>query len=246
MNMPNLASLNFFKRSDWCVSAAVSKAEAARQEAVRRAKVDFIVFLVNADAVITTRELVKMIKFLGIDISSLEPEPSDSAFSMRSSSGNLFGISGGHLEGLMRTIHFMMTGVEMSSIKISELRGLKNKKEARVKAGKNLFNIAAVSGLANAKILLDEIEAGRADFQIVEVMACPNGCINGGGQTLGADEKELKIRMKALYDVDDEEIIKVAHKNPIIVDLYDKFLAKPGSGHNMELLHVSRTSTDGK
>ena len=200
----------------------------------------------NVDAVITTRELVKMIKFLGIDISSLEPEPSDSAFSMRSSSGNLFGISGGHLEGLMRTIHFMMTGVEMSSIKISELRGLKNKKEARVKAGKNLFNIAAVSGLANAKILLDEIEAGRADFQIVEVMACPNGCINGGGQTLGADEKELKIRMKALYDVDDEEIIKVAHKNPIIVDLYDKFLAKPGSGHNMELLHVSRTSTDGK
>jgi iron only hydrogenase large subunit-like protein len=70
-------------------------------------------------------------------------------------------------------------------------------------------------------------------------MACPNGCINGGGQKLGSDEKNLKSRMKALYDVDDEEMIKVAHKNPVIADLYDKFLAKPGSDRNKELLHVS-------
>ena len=194
----------------------------------------------NVDAVITTRELVKLIRLLGIDMNSLDPEPSDTAFSMRSSAGNLFGVAGGHLEGLVRTISFMMTGQEMNSLKISELRGLKHKKEARVKIGKTIINVAAVSGLANAKLLLDDIEAGRADYQIIEVMTCPFGCINGGGQPLGTEEKNLKTRMKSLYDVDDEEIIKVAHRNPIILDLYDKFLAKPGSGHNQELLHVSR------
>ena len=200
----------------------------------------------NVDAVLTTRELVKMIRLLGIEMNSLEPEPSDTAFSMRSSAGNLFGISGGHLEALMRTVHFMITGQELNSIKINELRGLKNKKEARVKAGKTFFSVAAVNGLASAKTLLDEVEAGRADYQIIEVMACPYGCINGGGQMRGGDEKNLKARMKALYDVDDEEIIKVSHKNPVILDLYEKFLAKPGSGQNMELLHVIRTSTENR
>ena len=200
----------------------------------------------NVDAVLTTRELVKMIRLLGIEMNSLEPEPSDTAFSMRSSAGNLFGISGGHLEALMRTVHFMITGQELNPIKINELRGLKNKKEARVKAGKTFFSVAAVNGLASAKTLLDEVEAGRADYQIIEVMACPYGCINGGGQMRGGDEKNLKARMKALYDVDDEEIIKVSHKNPVILDLYEKFLAKPGSGQNMELLHVIRTSTENR
>ena len=200
----------------------------------------------NVDAVITTRELVKMIRMLGIDFNSLEPESNDTAFSMRSSSGNLFGISGGHLEGLMRTIHFMMTGQEMSTLKISELRGLKNKKEARIKAGKNILNVIAVNGLAHVNAVIDDIEANRTDCQIIEVMACPFGCINGGGQSLGSDEKNLKTRMKSLYDVDDEEMIKVAHKNPIITDLYEKFLAKPGSGHNKELLHVSRILTETK
>jgi iron-only hydrogenase group A len=200
----------------------------------------------NVDAVITTRELVKMIRLLGIDLNSLEPESGDTAFNMRSSSGNLFGISGGHTEGLLRTIHYMIAGQDMSSVKINELRGLKSKKEVRIKAGKTLIKAVAVSGLANAKVLLDDIEAGRVDYQIVEVMACPYGCINGGGQKLGTEEKNLKARMKSIYDVDDEEMIKVAHKNPVITDLYEKFLAKPGSEHNKELLHVSHTITGEK
>jgi iron-only hydrogenase group A len=198
----------------------------------------------NVDAVITTRELVSIIRLMGIDLASLEPEPGDTHYSLRSSSGNLFGISGGHLEGLIRTIHYMMAGFEMSTLKINELRGLKGKKEAKIKIGKVIFNVAAVSGLANVKSLIDDIEAGREDFSIIEVMACPNGCINGGGQKLNSDEKNLKSRMKALYDVDDEEMIKVAHKSPIIIDLYERFLAKPGSERNKELLHVSRISRE--
>ena len=195
----------------------------------------------NVDAVITTRELVTMIKLLGIDFNSLEPEPIDTHFGMRSSAGNLFGISGGHLEGLIRTVHQMITGQEIGTLRISELRGLKGKKEARIKIGKVSFNIAAVSGLSNVKSLMDDIEAGREDYSLIEVMACPYGCINGGGQKLNPEEKNLKSRMKALYDVDDEEMIRVAHKNPVIVDLYERFLAKPGSERNKELLHVSRT-----
>ncbi len=192
------------------------------------------------DAVITTRELIQIFKLLGIDFSALEPEPKDPAFSTRSSAGKLFGVSGGHLEGLLRTIHFMMTGQEMDPLKINDLRGLKSRKEARVRIGKQILNVVAVSGLANVKTLLDEIETGGNDIHIVEVMACPFGCINGGGQQTGRDEKKLKTRMKAIYDVDEEEIIKVAHKNPIMTDLYEKFLAVPNSSRNKELLHISR------
>lgn len=198
----------------------------------------------NVDAVITTRELVKLIRLLGIDFGSLEPEPSDTHYGIRSSSGNMFGISGGHLEGLLRTLSQVITGAEPIHLKINELRGLKSRKEAKVRIGKTSINAVAVSGLQNAKILLDEIESGKSNFNIVEVMACPHGCINGGGQKLRSDERSLKARMKAIYDVDEEEIIKVAHKNPVISDFYESFLAQPCSDRNMELLHTNRKKRD--
>lgn len=192
------------------------------------------------DAVLTTRELVKLFHLLGIDFNNIEPEPTDTAFSMCSSAGKLFGISGGASEGILRTLHFMMTGQELSPLKIQDLRGLKTKKEAKIKIGKQLINVVAVSGLANIKSLLSEIESGRDDLHLIEVMACPFGCINGGGQRIGSDEKSLKSRMKALYDMDEEEMIKVAHKNPVLADIYEKFLGKQGSERNHELLHISR------
>ena len=104
-------------------------------------------------------------------------------------------------------------------------------------------NVVAVSGLANAISLMDEIAGGRDDIHIVEVMACPNGCINGGGQKIGTDEKMLKSRMKALYDIDEEEMVKVAHKNPTLNELFDKFLSKPNSERNREVLQKDRSIT---
>jgi iron only hydrogenase large subunit-like protein len=196
------------------------------------------------DVVITTRELARMIRHLGIDFNGLEPEPSDTAYGMRSSAGNLFGVSGGHLEGLLRTVQHQVTGTETNSLKIPELRGLKNKKEARIKVGKHSIQVLAVNGLANAKAMTDDIPSGRTDYQLIEVMACPFGCINGGGQKLNSEEKNLKSRMKALYDVDDEEMIRVAHKNHIINDIYNKFLARPTTGQKNEMLHVSRQIPD--
>ena len=184
-----------------------------------------------------------MIRLLGIDLSNLEPESTDTSYTMSSSSGKLFGIAGGHLEGLLRSICFMSSGQELNPAKINDLRGLKSRKEAKIRISKQAVNVIAVSGLANAISLMDEIANGRDDVQIVEVMACPNGCINGGGQNTRPDEKNLKSRMKALYDTDDEEIIKQAHKNPVLNDIFEKFLSKPNSPRNQEILHTNHEKT---
>jgi NADH-quinone oxidoreductase subunit G/NADP-reducing hydrogenase subunit HndD len=175
------------------------------------------------DAVLTTRELIRIIRLFGIDFSTLEPENTELGFGVRGSAGRLSGIAGGETEAVIRTLYYQMTGQEISPVKINELRGLKNRKEARIKIGRSTFGFAAVSGLAAARQLLEEIENGKNEFQMVEVMACPFGCINGGGQRLGTDEKALKSRMKALYDADEEEMIKVAHRNPSIQEFIKNF-----------------------
>lgn len=189
------------------------------------------------DSVITTRELVRLIHMLGIDFINLEPEPAETAFSIGSSPGKMADVAGGSMEGLLRSIYPLLTGQEMGNLKISELRGLKGIKEVRLKAGKQILNVAAVSGLGNVKSLLDEIEAGRNDLHIVEIMACPYGCINGGGQRIGSDEKQLKSRMKVLYDTDDDEMIRTSHKNPVALDLYNKFLGNPFCEQNQKYLY---------
>jgi len=174
------------------------------------------------DAVLTTRELIKLIRLFGINFSSLEQEPIETYFGVQSSAGRLFGTAGGSLEGIIRTIYYNITGQEFPGYKITEIRGFKGRKEVKVKMGKNIFGFAAVSGLANAKLLLDEIRNGRVDLHLIEVMACPNGCINGGGQRYGSDEKVLKNRMKGFYDADEEDMIRAAHKNPLLSEYYEQ------------------------
>jgi iron-only hydrogenase group A len=174
------------------------------------------------DAVLTTRELIKLFKLFGINFNSLEQEPIEIFFGVQSSAGRLFGTSGGSLEGIIRTLYFNLTGQDLPGYKIMEIRGLKGRKEVKIKIGKNYFGFAAVSGLANAKVLLDELRNGREDLHLIEIMACPNGCINGGGQRYGSDEKIIKARMKSLYDADEEDMIRVAHKNPLLTDHYNQ------------------------
>jgi iron-only hydrogenase group A len=177
----------------------------------------------DVDAVLTTRELVKLIRHFGIDFNSLEQEASGSFYGKRGSSGRLFGIAGGATESLMRSLFHRMTGTELNPIKVTDSRGLKTLKEVRMKVGKTSVGFVSVSGLANAIQLLKEIESGRNGINFIEVMACPFGCINGGGQRFGTDEKSLKSRMKALYDADEEEVIRAAHKNPAVAEIYEKF-----------------------
>ncbi len=192
----------------------------------------------DVDAVITTRELIRIIRFFGIDFSVLEPEPSYSSSTIRSSAGVLFGTAGGALEGIIRSFYYQVSGQEMTNYKILELRGMKGRKEYKLKIGKSVYGFASVSGLSNVKSLLDEIQSGRSDLHLVEVMVCPNGCINGGGQPFDASEKSIRSRIKMLYDTDEAEFIRVAHKNPLVNELYDQWLGKPGSEKSNQFLHT--------
>jgi NADH-quinone oxidoreductase subunit G/NADP-reducing hydrogenase subunit HndD len=192
----------------------------------------------DVDAVLTTRELARLIRLRGIDLNSLVPEPPDSPLGERSSAGKLFGVSGGVMEAAVRTAHFLLTGEELQEVRLQKLRGLKHTKEAHVRIGETEIGVAVVSGLANAAALLDQIRNGRTDIQFIEVMTCPNGCIGGGGQPIGANLKAVRARMQALYHIDRDETVRTSHGNPSIRRLYDEFLGEPLGHRSHELLHT--------
>ncbi|HOX78894.1 MAG TPA: NADH-dependent [FeFe] hydrogenase, group A6 [Bacteroidales bacterium] len=200
--------------------------------------------LTDVDAVLTTRELVDLIRMYGIQIEQLEPEGADSPMGARSSAGKLFGASGGVMEAALRTAYFKLTGKEMVQFRVNEVRGLNGRKETKVQIGDLVLGIAVVSGMANAKPLLDEIRNGRDDIHFVEMMACPGGCIAGGGQRIGAGLEAIRARMKSLYDIDDRESIKVSHRNPEIQEIYKNFLGEPLGHKSHELLHTKYIERD--
>jgi iron only hydrogenase large subunit-like protein len=198
----------------------------------------------DVDAVLTTREISKLIKLFGIDIKSLEPETTDSPMGIRSTAGKLFANTGGVMEAALRTAHFKLTGKELLNFKIPQVRGLDGIKEAKMTIAGIEVGVAVVSGLANAQKLLQEIRNGRKDLHFIEIMACPGGCISGGGQPINSDESILRSRIKAIYSIDHRESIKVSHKNPEIIEIYQNFLEKPLSHKSHELLHTHYEKRD--
>ncbi|MBS4013410.1 MAG: [FeFe] hydrogenase, group A [Bacteroidetes bacterium] len=213
------------------------KFEAQREEMTNKG-------ITDVDAVLTTRELGQLIRMFGIDINNIAPETADSPLGFRSSAGKLFGATGGVMEAAVRTAYNMLTGEELLRFKIEALRGLDGCKEASLDINGLIVNVAVVNGLANARILLDQVKKGKKNYHFIEVMACPGGCINGGGQHIGASEEAVKARMKALYDIDDKETIKVSHKNPEIIQIYKDFLGKPLGHKSHELLHTHYCKRD--
>ncbi len=194
--------------------------------------------LPDVDAVITTRELGRIIKMRGLDLAALAPEGADAPFGQRSSAGKLFGASGGVMEAALRTAHWLLTGGELPTLKVQAVRGLQGVKEARVRVGERELGFAVVSGLANARRLADEVRAGRDDLHFIEVMSCPGGCINGGGQPIGADLGAVRMRMQALYAIDRDEPLRTSHGNPFVRRLYDELLGEPLGPRSHELLHT--------
>jgi NADH-quinone oxidoreductase subunit G/NADP-reducing hydrogenase subunit HndD len=192
----------------------------------------------DIDAVLTTRELARMIRMRGLDLQSLAPEAPDTPFGERSTAGKLFGASGGVMEAALRTAHFMLTGKELEGLKVSAVRGLKGVKEAKIRIGRMPVRVAVVSGIGNARRLLDEIKAGWKNFHFIEVMTCPGGCIAGGGQPIGADPAAIRARMQALYNIDRDEDIRTAHSNEAVRQLYGEFLGKPLGEMSHKLLHT--------
>lgn len=192
----------------------------------------------DVDAVLTTREFVKFIKMFGIDIETLTPEVADNPFGARTSAGKIFGATGGVAEAAIRTAYHTLTGKELTEFKVPALRYMKGRKETKIQIGDLELGVAVVHGLANAKELFDEIRAGRDDIHFIEVMACPGGCVGGGGQPIKMDEEAVKQRMMSLYKIDEKESIKVSHKNPDVMKLYAEFLGEPLSHKSHELLHT--------
>jgi iron-only hydrogenase group A len=198
----------------------------------------------DVDYVLTTRELGKLLHMFGIDLLSMVPQAADTPFGERSTAGKIFGASGGVMEAAVRTAHYLLTGHDPAKLEVQPVRGLKGAKEARTKIGELEVGAAVVSGLGNARKLLEEIRAGRKDLHFIEVMTCPGGCINGGGQPIGADINAARARMQALYKIDQSEKIRLSHRNPYITRLYEEFLGKPLGEKSHHLLHTHYSSRD--
>ena len=194
----------------------------------------------DTDYIITTQELGKMIRSAGIDFKALTPEDNDSPFGEYSGAGTIFGTSGGVAEAAVRTAYEFVTGEQLQDVDIKEMRGTSNRSrtiELDIKGSKVVVRV--VSTLKEAEIALKEVKEGKANFQMLEVMACPGGCVNGGGQPRSCDNSTIKgKRSDGLYKEDKELPVRKSHMNPSIQKLYQEFLEYPGSHKAHELLHT--------
>lgn len=191
----------------------------------------------DVDYALTTRELGRMIKQSGIDIMNLPEEDYDQLMGVSSGAADIFGATGGVMEAALRTGYEILTGEELRELDFTSLRGIDGIKEAEVKVGDLNLKVAVVNGLGNARKMLDRIKNG-AEYHFVEFMACPGGCIGGGGQPLPATEENKKKRIAALYKIDRNKKLRKSHENPYIKKIYDEYLEKPGSHKAHELLHT--------
>jgi iron-only hydrogenase group A len=220
-------------------TVAIMPCTARKFEAMRPEMTQF--GITEVDSVLTTRELARLIRMYGIDVASIEPEPPDSFLSNQSSAGKLVNVSGGTAEAAVRSFYSFISGKEMDDLRLTVLRGSKAIKETQIKIGKLELGVAVVNGMGNFKGLMEQIANGRTDIHYVEVMACPGGCIAGGGQPVTTREDALKIRTRSIYDLDDKEQIRVAHKNPQITELYATYLGVPLEESKKSLLHTTYT-----
>ncbi len=208
------------------------KYEAAREEFRRDGVRD-------VDIVITTRELARMIKEAGIDFAHLRNSGFDNPLGESSGAAVIFGASGGVLEAALRTAAEILTGKPIAEVDFENIRGLSGIREASISIGDLDLRAAIASSLGNARRILDDIRTGRAHYHAIEIMACPGGCLNGGGQPYtGGDISILEKRRQALYDEDFAKTVRKSHENPAIQRLYADFLGKPGSDLARRLLHT--------
>jgi iron-only hydrogenase group A len=208
----------------------------------------------DVDNVITTKDLADLLKLHGINPSELEPLPYDSPFQVEehrpdglgSGAGQLFGATGGVMEAAVRTVYEILTESQLPRLELKEVRGLEGIKEATIPlfnkdTGKGLnteLRVAVANGLGNAKKLIASMKGGKTHYDFVEVMACPGGCIGGGGQPKSTDKSILDKRMEVIYKLDKTLPIRRSHENPSIKAFYDKFLESYGSENAHRLLHV--------
>lgn len=189
----------------------------------------------DTDAVLTTRELARMIKEVGIDFVHLPEGHYDTVMGNQSGAATIFGTTGGVTEAALRTVKEVLTGEPLDRLNL----GFLGTKRAEVEIGGRTYKIAVVSGLAEASRILDEVRAGTSDLDWIEIMACPHGCVGGGGQPLPNSRENRAKRAKGLAQIDRHKTIRKSHENPDIVQLYAEFLGEPLSRTSHELLHTT-------
>lgn len=194
----------------------------------------------DVDIVITTRELASMIKEAGIDLANTDKSDFDNPLGESTGGGTIFGASGGVIEATIRTAYDTLTGASLDKVEYEELRGLRGVKKAVVNVNGREIRIGVVNGLGNTRKILEKIRSGEEKLDAIEVMACPGGCVGGGGQPYHkGDLTILKKRAEGLYSIDKEKTYRKSYENPSIKKLYEEYLGEPGSGRAHELLHTS-------
>ena len=198
----------------------------------------------DVDIVLTTRELGRMIKGAGIKFTSLPDEEPDAPLARGTGAAVIFGTTGGVMEAALRTAAEVITGKELENVEFTDVRGMDGIKEASYKLGDTDVKVAVASGTKNAKVLMDKIKDGTADYTFVEIMGCPGGCINGGGQPVQpasvrnfVDYKTL--RANALYENDKNRPLRKSHESEDVKEVYKEFLGEPNSHKAHEILHTS-------
>ncbi|HAZ19514.1 MAG TPA: ferredoxin, partial [Clostridiales bacterium] len=197
----------------------------------------------DVDAVLTVRELARMIKTAGIDFTNLNDGSFDDMLGDSSGAGVIFGATGGVMEAALRTVYEVVTGKELENVNFEAVRGIEGVKEATIDLNGTKINVAIAHGTGNASKLLDSIQNGEKQYHFIEIMGCPGGCVTGGGQPIIASSQLMSIdpkveRAKALYLEDASNPIRKSHENPSVQKLYADFLGKPNSHKAHELLHT--------
>lgn len=213
--------------------------------------------LSDVDAVLTTRELARMIKRAGIIFNRLPDEEYDAdIMGDYTGAGVIFGVTGGVMEAALRTVYFVLTGKEHEAVKFEQVRGFEGIREAAIDIDGMTVNVAVAHGMKNAKVLLDDIRAGKSKYHFIEIMGCPGGCIAGGGQPIvrscflpnEADDildTYKEKRAAAIYSEDERQTLRQSHNNPQIKALYDEYLGEPNSHKAHELLHTTYSARIG-
>jgi NADH-quinone oxidoreductase subunit G len=199
----------------------------------------------DVDIVISTRELANMIKEAGIQFMDLDESDFDNPLGESTGAGVIFGATGGVLEAALRTAADWLSDEPIEDVDFTAVRGLSGIREATVTVAGKDVRVAIASGLGNARNLLEKIQKGEAEYEAIEIMACPGGCINGGGQpSIKGDTSILEKRRQALYVIDGDKAIRKSHENPSIQKLYKEFLGQPGSERAHKLLHTHYTERE--
>lgn len=222
------------------VSVSVMPCTAKKAEAQREEMCDS--GYRDVDIVITTRELGRMIREAGIDFASLPEENFDSPLGIGTGAGAIFGNTGGVMEAALRTVADVVSGEDLPKLEYEEVRGMEETREATVTVAGKEIKVAVVNTLGSARKMLERIKAGTADYQFIEVMACPGGCIGGGGQPVPVNREIRQKRREALFDCDRMSELRKSHENPEIKALYDNWLGKPLGEKAHHLLHTHYSS----